>query len=227
MSGEVTVTHNGVVCKSDIMKKIDSSTEMSLIEQPVKKLPSVTISTASICKSSTSSSSSSTSSHISGTADSGIGSLIDDRSDLTEQLYIDPNLYVDIGNGDYCCPASPTTVPGRIVSSNSLESPARTTPSRPARRQRTTSVNSQSTTANPAECIIRANNRTIYTAGRPPWYNCAGQQVEPFVIGVCGGSASGKTTVAQKIIESLSVPWVTLLSMDCFYKAIIILVFLH
>lgn len=107
----------------------------------------------------------------------------DDRSDLTEQLYIDPNLYVDIGNGDYCCPASPTTVPGRIVSSNSLESPARTTPSRPARRQRTTSVNSQSTTANPAECIIRANNRTIYTAGRPPWYNCAGQQVEPFVIG--------------------------------------------
>lgn len=44
--------------------------------------------------------------------------------------------------------------------------------------------------------------------------------------GVCGGSASGKTTVAQKIIESLSVPWVTLLSMDCFYKAIKIMVFL-
>ncbi|XP_050323658.1 uridine-cytidine kinase-like 1 isoform X1 [Bactrocera neohumeralis] len=217
MSGEVTMPHNGI-CKSDILKKIDSDTEMPLIEQPVKKLPSVTISTASVSKSSTSSSSSSTSSHISCTADSGIGSLIDDRSDLTEQLYVDPNLYVDIGNGDYCCPASPTTVPGRIVSSNSLESPARTTPSRPARRQRTTSVNSQSTTANPAECIIRANNRTIYTAGRPPWYNCAGQQVEPFVIGVCGGSASGKTTVAQKIIESLSVPWVTLLSMDCFYK---------
>lgn len=107
----------------------------------------------------------------------------DDRLDLTDQLYIDPNLYVDIGNGDYCCPASPTTVPGRIVATNSLESPARITPSRPARRQRTTSVNSQSTTANPAECIIRANNRTIYTAGRPPWYNCAGQQVEPFVIG--------------------------------------------
>lgn len=37
-------------------------------------------------------------------------------------------------------------------------------------------------------------------------------------IGICGGSASGKTTVAQKIIESLDVPWVTLLSMDCFYK---------
>jgi len=39
-----------------------------------------------------------------------------------------------------------------------------------------------------------------------------------FAIGICGGSASGKTTVATKIIESLDVPWVTLLSMDSFYK---------
>lgn len=39
-----------------------------------------------------------------------------------------------------------------------------------------------------------------------------------YFAGICGGSASGKTTVAQKIIESLDVPWVTLLSMDCFYK---------
>lgn len=37
-------------------------------------------------------------------------------------------------------------------------------------------------------------------------------------LGVCGGSASGKTTVARKIIESLNVPWVVLLSMDSFYK---------
>ena len=38
--------------------------------------------------------------------------------------------------------------------------------------------------------------------------------------GICGGSASGKTTVAQKIIEALDVPWVTLLSMDSFYKVL-------
>lgn len=38
------------------------------------------------------------------------------------------------------------------------------------------------------------------------------------LLGICGGSASGKTTVATKIIESLNVPWVTLLSMDSFYK---------
>lgn len=50
------------------------------------------------------------------------------------------------------------------------------------RRQRTTSIN-QTTTITSTESIIRSNNRTIYTAGRPPWYNCAGQQVEPFVIG--------------------------------------------
>ena len=49
------------------------------------------------------------------------------------------------------------------------------------RRQRTTSMSQN--TISVSEPIIRANHRTIYTAGRPPWYNCAGQQVEPFVIG--------------------------------------------
>lgn len=43
-------------------------------------------------------------------------------------------------------------------------------------------------------------------------------KINEIFAGICGGSASGKTTVAQKIIESLDVPWVTLLSMDCFYK---------
>lgn len=38
------------------------------------------------------------------------------------------------------------------------------------------------------------------------------------ILGICGGSASGKTTVATKIIEFLNIPWVTLLSMDSFYK---------
>lgn len=38
------------------------------------------------------------------------------------------------------------------------------------------------------------------------------------ITGLCGGSASGKTTVARKIIEALDVPWVVLLSMDSFYK---------
>lgn len=44
--------------------------------------------------------------------------------------------------------------------------------------------------------------------------------LQPFFAGICGGSASGKTTVAEKIIEYLGVPWVTLLSMDSFYKVL-------
>ncbi|XP_037498171.1 uridine-cytidine kinase-like 1 isoform X1 [Rhipicephalus sanguineus] len=70
------------------------------------------------------------------------------------------------------------------------------------------------------DSLLLTRQRTIYTAGRPPWYDVQGQLVEPFVIGICGGSASGKTTVARKIIEALNVPWVTLLSMDSFYKVL-------
>uniref|UniRef100_A0A8C8SLY6 Uridine-cytidine kinase n=1 Tax=Pelusios castaneus TaxID=367368 RepID=A0A8C8SLY6_9SAUR len=77
---------------------------------------------------------------------------------------------------------------------------------------------SQSRTEPP---LLRTSKRTIYTAGRPPWYTEAGTPFkEAFVIGLCGGSASGKTTVANKIIEALDVPWVVLLSMDCFYKVL-------
>ncbi|XP_030641055.1 uridine-cytidine kinase-like 1a [Chanos chanos] len=69
--------------------------------------------------------------------------------------------------------------------------------------------------------LLRTGTRTIYTAGRPPWYDEHGaQSKEAFVIGLCGGSASGKTTVANKIIEALNVPWVVLLSMDSFYKVL-------
>ncbi|XP_075224538.1 uridine-cytidine kinase-like lethal (2) k01209 [Lycorma delicatula] len=89
-----------------------------------------------------------------------------------------------------------------------------------ARRQRTTSMTMQQSKITASVSVLRSHTRTIYTAGRPPWYNSAGQQVEPFVIGICGGSASGKTTVATKIIESLNIPWVTLLSMDSFYKVL-------
>lgn len=60
--------------------------------------------------------------------------------------------------------------------------------------------------------------KTIFTRGRPPWYTFDGQMKEAFVIGIAGGSASGKTTVAQMIIKELGVPWVVLLSMDSFYK---------
>ncbi|CAF1052427.1 unnamed protein product [Rotaria sordida] len=66
---------------------------------------------------------------------------------------------------------------------------------------------------------VRGRN-TIYTAGRPAWYDATGEIKEAFVIGICGGSASGKTTVAQNVVEKLNIPWVTLLSMDSFYKVL-------
>lgn len=44
--------------------------------------------------------------------------------------------------------------------------------------------------------------------------------VDAFVIGLAGGSASGKTTVARRVIESLGVPWVSVLSMDSFYRVL-------
>ena len=61
----------------------------------------------------------------------------------------------------------------------------------------------------------------MYTAGRPSWFDCHGAiDKRPFIIGICGGSASGKTTVAERIIAALDIQWVTLLSMDSFYKVL-------
>lgn len=87
-------------------------------------------------------------------------------------------------------------------------------------RQRTRSVSKTTATQTKDQPVLHTKQRTIFMAGRPPWYDVQGQLMEPFVIGICGGSASGKTTVAKKIIEELDVPWVTLLSMDSFYKVL-------
>ncbi|KAI8911227.1 uridine-cytidine kinase-like 1-like protein [Powellomyces hirtus] len=59
---------------------------------------------------------------------------------------------------------------------------------------------------------------TFLSSGRFPWYDIEGKPVQPFIIGMAGGSASGKTSVSNRIIRNLGVPWVYLLSMDSFYK---------
>lgn len=41
-----------------------------------------------------------------------------------------------------------------------------------------------------------------------------------FIIGIAGGTASGKTSVSERIIRNLNVPWVVLISMDSFYKVL-------
>ncbi|XP_038057175.1 uridine-cytidine kinase-like 1 isoform X2 [Patiria miniata] len=99
---------------------------------------------------------------------------------------------------------------------DTFDSSIGSTPSSPSKtRQRTTSTGSM-----PVNVLKTTQNRTIYTAGRPPWYDSHGELKEAFVIGLCGGSASGKTTVANRIIEALDVPWVSLLSLDSFYKVL-------
>ncbi|KAG0302701.1 hypothetical protein BGZ98_007292 [Dissophora globulifera] len=61
-------------------------------------------------------------------------------------------------------------------------------------------------------------HHVIAGEGRPPWYKSDGQNCDCYVVGIAGGSASGKTSVAQRIIKNLNVPWVVLLSMDSFYR---------
>ncbi|KAK6459919.1 uridine kinase [Scheffersomyces coipomensis] len=45
----------------------------------------------------------------------------------------------------------------------------------------------------------------------PPW-------TEPYIIGIAGNSGSGKTSIAQKIVQELNQPWTVLLSFDNFYN---------
>ncbi|PAV76205.1 hypothetical protein WR25_21345 [Diploscapter pachys] len=93
-------------------------------------------------------------------------------------------------------------------------------PSPPAPRKRLRTVSGSGSKAE-HHLLTTKSGRKIYTKGRPPWYDKKGNTLkQPYVIGICGGSASGKTTVAEKIIEKLEIPWVTILSMDSFYKVL-------
>lgn len=67
--------------------------------------------------------------------------------------------------------------------------------------------------------LLIVAGRQVYTKGRPPWFDKRGKLInKPYLVGVCGGSASGKTTVAETIVDELNMDWVNMLSMDSFYK---------
>ncbi|KAJ7756466.1 armadillo/beta-catenin/plakoglobin [Mycena maculata] len=63
-------------------------------------------------------------------------------------------------------------------------------------------------------------NTLLVSHGRPPWYGEDGHRIsDAFVVGIAGGSGSGKTHVARQIVRSLgSIPSVVILSQDSFYK---------
>lgn len=61
-----------------------------------------------------------------------------------------------------------------------LKSTGGTVISNVKRRVRTTSASYTSAGDGP---VVRSGTRTIYTAGRPPWYDSQGQLKEAFVIG--------------------------------------------
>ncbi|PCH42248.1 armadillo/beta-catenin/plakoglobin [Wolfiporia cocos MD-104 SS10] len=71
------------------------------------------------------------------------------------------------------------------------------------------------------DVLLQAKKNTVLKShGRPPWYGEDGARIsDAFVIGIAGGSASGKTHVARQIVQSLgSIPTVIILSQDSFYK---------
>lgn len=62
-----------------------------------------------------------------------------------------------------------------------------------------------------------------FTMGRPPWYSDAedGRRLQSLVIGVAGGTASGKSSVCREIVSRLRVQWVAHLSLDYFYRSLL------
>ncbi|KAI0784247.1 armadillo/beta-catenin/plakoglobin [Abortiporus biennis] len=83
------------------------------------------------------------------------------------------------------------------------------------------SRSSSNVSGRPSVTTLQATKNTVLKShGRPPWYGEDGLPIsDAFVVGIAGGSASGKTHVARQILQKLgSIPTVVILSQDSFYK---------
>ncbi|KAL7422385.1 Uridine kinase [Cryptotrichosporon argae] len=70
-----------------------------------------------------------------------------------------------------------------------------------------------------ARQMAGAKNTVVASHGRAPWYGPDGRNVDAYVIGIAGGSSSGKTSVARSILAALNnIPTVLILSQDAFYR---------
>lgn len=66
---------------------------------------------------------------------------------------------------------------------------------------------------------MSSSESRLWAKGRAPWYDWrTASPLQPFLIGVGGGSASGKTTVCREIVRRLASQWVQILSTDSFYR---------
>eukprot|EP01105_Mastigella_eilhardi_P008852 TRINITY_DN2120_c5_g1_i1.p1 TRINITY_DN2120_c5_g1~~TRINITY_DN2120_c5_g1_i1.p1 ORF type:complete len:503 (+),score=156.16 TRINITY_DN2120_c5_g1_i1:60-1511(+) len=60
--------------------------------------------------------------------------------------------------------------------------------------------------------------------GRRPWYDAEGITRQPIIIGIGGGSASGKATICNEVVRMLiqnkttDPQWCLIIGLDCFYK---------
>jgi len=78
--------------------------------------------------------------------------------------------------------SAPFTPPTPVLRSPLKSSSAAGVSGGPVKRRiRTTSATYTSAGDGP---VVRSGTRTIYTAGRPPWYDSQGQLKEAFVIGM-------------------------------------------
>ncbi len=51
------------------------------------------------------------------------------------------------------------------------------------KRERTFSLSKSAKSVTKTDTVLRTRQRTIYTAGRPPWYDTQGQSIDCFIIG--------------------------------------------
>lgn len=63
-------------------------------------------------------------------------------------------------------------------------------------------------------------NQNFFSEGRPPWYDSAGFIKEQLIIGIAGGSGSGKTSVSSAIIKEVGLEWVSKVELDSFYRGL-------
>ncbi|KAI8344831.1 P-loop containing nucleoside triphosphate hydrolase protein [Chlamydoabsidia padenii] len=59
-----------------------------------------------------------------------------------------------------------------------------------------------------------------FTSLQSPWIHSSNCHNKCYVIGISGGSGSGKTSVTERILQKLNIPWVAVISMDSFYKVL-------